>query len=119
MLTEGRVALFCSRDLNVDAYGNRTAYGGGFSWHRTDTQITLGAFWVSREVPVSFRLHLFGDTDMETIGCLVFEVDACESLRGFRRDILHRIPLVFSAGTVREYSLNVEYVEDEVINIVK
>ena len=113
MLTEGKIALICSREINTEVYGNRDRYGGGFHWTRTDTHIRVHNFWkYVSAVPDAVRLHLFGTTPENTIGCIVIESTAPETLKTASVEVLHRIPLDFGYDDVVEYDNNIDVFED-------
>ena len=73
MITEGTIALFCGKDINRKAFGDRDRYGGGIHWRRTESHIRIHLFWRYADIgiPADSRLHLFGTTPENTIGCIV------------------------------------------------
>lgn len=119
MITHGTIALFCDMEYNPEVFGNRVRYGGGFIWERADAHIRIKAFWKTADtLPDRFRLHLFGTTPEKTIGCIVIEdVSSCEVLQGAPVRELQRTPIDINYETVLEYSVDVEKVDDDVIDI--
>ena len=115
MITEGKVALFCSRELNADGY--RPRYGAGLHWRRTDDTVDVSMFYLDALVPIPIRVHLFGDTTDETIACLVLESESPEALQVAKQGKLHRVPLTFAYPSVLEYEPNIESYDDSVITL--
>ena len=121
MIPDGKVALFCSRELNSEAYGNRIAFGvgGGFTWRLTESNIFVDLFWVVREIPIPIRIHLFGDTPEGKIGCVVLEVEAPSALQLANQHVLHRERIIFEYESIIEFCEDVEQSDDDVINIAE
>ena len=114
MLTEGTITLVCSREIDKEVYGDRHRYAGGFRWTRTDTHIRVHNFWkYVGEIPDMIRLHLFGTTPENTIGCIVVESISPAPLQTAGVETLHRIPLDFGYDSVIEYNINTEVFEDK------
>ena len=120
MITEGKIALFCGKEINKAALGNRDHYGGGFLWTRTDTHIQINMFFRYADigVPEDSRLHLFGTTPDNTIGCIVIEsIQTPQALLDAPPNALIRNqPIDIPYKSVLDYTLNAEFINDDVID---
>ena len=120
MITEGTIALFCGKEINREALGNRDRYGGGIRWRRTETHIRINMFFRYADIgiPKDSRLHLFGTTPENTIGCIVIEsIQTPKPLLNTPPHVLIRNnPLDIPYNSVLEYALNVEDYDDAVID---
>ena len=120
MITKGKIALFCGKEINKAALGNRDHYGAGILWTRTDTHIRINMFWryANITIPEDSRLHLFGTTPENTIGCIV--IASIETpkplLNAPPHALIRNTPLDISYDSVLEYALNVEEYDDDVID---
>ena len=121
MITEGKIALFCGKEINKAALGNRDHYGGGFLWTRTDTHIQINMFFRYADIgiPSDSRLHLFGTTPEQTIGCIVLEsISTPDALLNAPPNALIRNqPIDIPYKSVLDYTLNVEFINDDVIDL--
>ena len=127
MITKGQIALFCSRELDttptddiIDAKGEinteagmeknsgRKRFGGGFLWQKSGDVIQLQAYWRTGVVPLGFRLHLFGTTEEQTIGCLVVECAVSEHINSVFINSLCRTLITFKCEKVIEFDTNVD-----------
>ena len=115
MIDTGRIVLLCSRDTYDHLPNKRIHYGGGFAWHLKQEKISIKGFWLTREIPEILRVHLFGDTPEQKIGCVVIECDTPTHLLKLRRYTLHRSVLDIEYKNVLEYSKDVEYYDDSVL----
>ena len=121
MITEGTIALFCGIDINKAAFGNRDRYGGGFHWTRTESHIRIHTFfrYANIGVPADSRLHLFGTTPDNTIGCIVIEsIHTPQPLLDAPPNALIRNnPLDIHYASVLEYAVNAESIDDAAIDL--
>ena len=119
MITEGKVALFQSREINPEAVGKRDRYGAGLLWSRTDNTITVYNFWLyATPIPKEIRIHLYGTTPENTIGCVVMECELPDAILNLRKETLFRKSVDMKYNSVIEYSRNVEIADDEVIEVI-
>lgn len=116
MISAGKIALFCDRE--VKALGMRDRYGAGLYWVRRDDSLDILMFYLTEPtVPQRLRLHLYGDTPDGTIGCLVLETESPLALQTTVPGKLHRVPLTFEYDDILEYETNIEAYDHNVITL--
>ena len=121
MITEGKIVLFCGKDINRKAFGDRDRYGGGIHWKRTESHIRIHLFWRYADIgiPADSRLHLFGTTPENTIGCIVIEsIQTPQALLDAPPNALIRTPIdiLIPLMIELEYAANAESFDDAVID---
>lgn len=127
MINSGQIVLFCSRDLEdkptddlitkddkideqvgIETHSRRKRFGGGFKWTKTDNTILLKAYWRTGVIPIDVRLHLFGTTPDNTIGCLVIEGISPDTINQIFVNSLCRKQTSFECENIIEYNPNVD-----------
>ena len=127
MIYSGQIVLFCSREIQdvpdtdlitkddqineqvgIELHSGRKRYGGGFKWIKDNDIVLLKAYWRTDVVPLDVRLHLFGTTSDNTIGCLVLECLAPELINHIFKNSLCRKLITFRCENVIEYNPNVD-----------
>jgi hypothetical protein len=109
MIDSGLVLLLCSTDL--DSKGSRERYGGGFEWSIQGSVLTVPKFWVEKPLPNRLRLHLFGNTEANTVACLIVEIDVPDAVRAVAFGQLQREAFSAAFSEVLEYDDDIENVE--------